>query len=109
MKLNKKQLKTDMRAATQSELGAFWPDVREYFESENRKIIENLLMIERLLELGQIDQEMAKSLKESQDLVSRTLLLSVQGLTLIMIERTLNAALDSIRESVNTVLDFELL
>jgi hypothetical protein len=109
MKLDREQLHTDMGLAAKTELGAFWPDVREYFESEHRKIIENLAMINRLLDLGQIDEEMAKSLKESQELVSRTLLLSVQGLTLIMIERALNAALDSIRESVNTVLDFELL
>ncbi len=41
--------------------------------------------------------------------MGKTLLLSVEGLTLIMIESTLNAALDSVRDAVNTVLDFDLL
>lgn len=109
MSLDKELLLSDMRAAAKDELGAFWPDVREYFISENRKIVENLSLIAHLLETEQIDQEMARSLKESQDLVSRTLLLTMQGLTLIMIESTLNAALDAIKESVNTVLDFQLL
>lgn len=109
MSLDKALLLSDMRAAAKDELGAFWPDMREYFIAENRKIVENLSLITHLLETGQIDQEMAKSLKESQDLVSRTLLLTVQGLTLIMIERTLNKVLDSIKDSVNTVLDFDLL
>lgn len=109
MKFDKKQLHAQMREATKNELGAFWPDVRAYFEAENRKMVESLKMIERLREDNQIDQEMAQALIQGQAKARETLLLSVEGLTIIMIERTLNAALDSIRESVNTVLDFDLL
>ena len=109
MGLNKKDLRDRMREAARTELGAMWPDVREYIEAENRKLIETLKMIELLRADNRIDPMTANSLLEGQKLVGKTLLLSVEGLKLIMIERTINAALDSVREAVNTVLDFELL
>nr|CAA6824040.1 MAG: Unknown protein [uncultured Thiotrichaceae bacterium] len=109
MKFNKKQLRRNMREATKNELGVLWPDVREYMEAENRKMIESLKMIHELRKLNRIDLEMAQALIQGQKEARTTLLLSIDGLKVIMIERTLNAALDSIRESVNTVLDFELL
>ncbi|MGB0847940.1 MAG: hypothetical protein ACPGSM_14510 [Thiolinea sp.] len=109
MGLNKRELRDQMREATRRELGALWPDVREYFEAENRKLVETLKMIALLKAAGKIDHLTAQSLLEGQKMVRRTLLLTVEGLTTIMIENTLNAALDSIREAVNTVLDFDLL
>lgn len=109
MKLDKKQLRTNMREATRNELGAIWPDVREYFEAENRKLIETLKMIALLRAQGKINDETAKSLLEGQTIVRETLLLTIEGMTTIMIENTLNAALDSIRDAVNTVLNFKLL
>lgn len=109
MKLNKKELRATMREATRNELGAMWPDVREYFEAENRKLIEMLKMIALLKAQGKIDDITAKSLLEGQAMVRETLLLTIEGMTIIMIENTLNAALDSIRDAVNTVLDFKLL
>jgi hypothetical protein len=36
-------------------------------------------------------------------------LLAVKGLTQLMVEEALNAALDAVREIVNGVLDFDLL
>ena len=109
MKLNKKELRANMREATRNELGAMWPDVREYFEAENRKLIEMLKMIALLKAQGKIDDITAKSLLDGQAMVRETLLLTIEGMTTIMIENTLNAALDSIRDAVNTVLDFKLL
>ena len=109
MKLNKRELRTNMREATRTKLGAMWPDVREYFEAENRKLIETLKMIELLRASGRIDSLTAQSLLEGQFLARETLLLTIEGLTTIMIENTLNAALDSVRDAVNTGLNFKLL
>ena len=109
MRIDKRALHSSMREASREQLNDIWPDVREYIEAENRKLVETLKMIELLKANNRIDETTAKSLLEGQKLVGKTLLLSVEGLTLIMIERTLNAALDSVREAVNTVLNFELL
>lgn len=109
MGINKKELRANMRTASREQLQALWPDVREYIEAENRKLVETLKMIELLRDNNRIDETTAKSLLDGQKLVGKTLLLSVEGLTLIMIESTLNAALDSVRDAVNTVLDFDLL
>ena len=109
MKLDKKALRDNMRAATRKELEDRWPDVREYFEAENRKLIETLKMIALLHADGKIDDLTAKSLLEGQVMVRETLLLTVEGMTVIMVENTLNAVLDSVRDAVNTVLNFKLL
>ena len=109
MKLDKKALRKNMRTATREALGERWSDVREYFEAENRKLIETLKMITLLHAAGKIDDLTAKSLLEGQVMVRETLLLTVEGMSIIMVENTLNAALDSIREAVNTVLKFPLL
>ncbi len=109
MKFDKKAMRANMRTATRTALGEQWSEVREYFEAENRKLIETLKMIALLHTSGKIDDLTAKSLLEGQVLVRESLLLAVEGMTLIMVETTLNAALDSIRKAVNTALKFPLL
>lgn len=107
--LNKKQLLTNMREASRTELDSFWPSIKDYIETENRKMVETFKMIERLNKANRIDALTAKSLIEGQIISRKAVLETVDGMQTIMIENSLNAALKSVKQAVNRVLQFQLL
>jgi hypothetical protein len=86
-----------------------WPLMRDYAETEFRKLGESLAMIERLFITGQITEEQARLHLEIQRASMRMVLLTIEGLGILAVERAINAALGVIRDTVNTALGFALL
>ena len=109
MSLDVADIATKMLDAFQSELSDKWPDMKDYAESESKKMAENFALIERLRMTGKITEEQAKLYLQIQTNATRIVFLTVEGLGLLAVEQAINAAFDVLRETVNGALDFALL
>lgn len=109
MSLNTSELAMDMLNATKEVLSEKWPELKDYAESETKKLAESFVMIEKLKLLGRINEEQARLHFEIQKNATRTVLLTSQGLGILAVEQALNAAFSVVKDTVNTALDFTLL
>jgi ABC-type Zn uptake system ZnuABC Zn-binding protein ZnuA len=103
------ELAKKMFEAFEGSLTEKWPEVKDYAEAEAKKIAESLVMIEKLILSEQINEEQAKIHFQIQHNATRMVLLTVEGLGIIAVEQAINAALDVLKDTVNTALDFTLL
>ncbi len=108
MTLRASSLVKKMLAAAKSEVGEKWPDVRIYAESEARKLAQTIVMIEKLKTTGRISRKQADILFDMQKQTSRVVLLTVEGLGLLAAEAAVNAAVKSIRDTVNDAIGWRL-
>jgi hypothetical protein len=109
MSLDINELSQTMLNAFKGQLQANWPQIKHYAEAEAKKLAENLVLIEKLHLLGDMSDEQAALQHKLQKNAARVVLISVQGMSLLMAEQAVNAALDSVKTSVNTALNFTLL
>lgn len=109
MKLKASSLAKDMLAAAKGPLQDDWPQIRDYASAEFRKLALSIVMIERLYLQEKLTKTEAKLHLRIQKNASQTVLLTVQGLGLLTVERSINAALKVVRDSVNSALGFALL
>lgn len=109
MSLDSGQLAASMVNAMQGVLSEKWPEMKDYAQAEARKLAESFVMVEKLKLLGQIDNEEAELHFNIQKNASRTVLLTIEGLGVLAAEAAINAALDVVKDAVNTALDFSLL
>lgn len=109
MSLDVGDLASKMFEAFKGKLSDKWPDVKDYAETESKKLAENFIMIEKLKLSGDITEEQAKLHHEIQRNASRSVLLTIEGLGLIAVEQAINAAMDVLKDIVNGALDFTLL
>lgn len=109
MSLDASQLTQDMLAAFQGVLAKKWPDMKEYAESEAKKMAQSFAMIEVLSMSGKINPEQAALHLEIQKNATRTVFLTLEGLGMLAAEAAINAALNVVKESVNTALGFALI
>lgn len=109
MALSGSQLGKDIVAAFKGVFTKKWPDIKEYGEAEAKKMAQALIMIEALVASGKINEEQAALHLEIQKNASRAVLLTIEGLGVLAAEAALNAALNAVKESVNTALGFVLL
>lgn len=109
MSLNVSELATKMLDAAKGVLSEKWPEIQDYAEAETRKLAESLVMIEKLKLAGRINEEQAKLHFDIQKNAARTVLLTVEGLGILAVERALNAASAVVQDAVNTALGFHLL
>ena len=102
------ELAKRMIDAFKTSLSDNWPEVKDYAEAESKKMAESLVMIEKLILTGQIDEEQAKLHFQIQQNATRMVFLTIEGLGIIAVEHAINAALDVLKDTVNTALDFTL-
>ncbi|MFZ5957818.1 hypothetical protein ACOXVJ_09930 [Pseudomonas knackmussii] len=98
-----------MTAAAKVEFSKKWPAIRSYAEAELRKLAQTLVQIEALRAEGKISEGEAGVLLEMQKNTARAVMLAVKGMSLILVEAALNAALDAIKDIINGALGFILL
>lgn len=109
MSLNASQLGRDMLTAFKGVLSDKWPDIKEYGEAESKKLAQTLVMIEALKLAGKINEEQAALHLGIQKNATRMVLLTLEGLGILMAEAAINAALNVVKDTVNTALGFVLL
>ncbi|MFA6283384.1 MAG: hypothetical protein WCT30_00575 [Desulfurivibrionaceae bacterium] len=109
MSLNEAQLGKDILAAFKGVLTEKWPDIKQYGEAESKKLAQTLVMIEALKASGKINEEQATLHIEIQKNATRMVLLTLEGLGILAVEAAINAALNVVKDTVNTVVGFSLL
>jgi hypothetical protein len=109
MSLDTGELAEKMLAAFKGKLSAKWPKVKNYAETESKKLAENFAMIELLVVSGEINEEQARLHHKIQRNATRAVLLTVEGLGKVAVEQAINAAMDVLRDTVNGAVDFALL
>ncbi|KIN88303.1 hypothetical protein [Thauera sp. SWB20] len=109
MSLSAAQLGKDILAAFKGALSEKWPDIKEYGEAEAKKLAHTLVMIAALRASGKINEEQATLHIEIQKNATRTVLLTLEGLGILAVEAAINAALNVVKDAVNTAVGFALL
>lgn len=109
MSMNVKELAESMLSAMQGVLSEKWPEIKDYAEAEAKKLAQSLVMIEALNAANKIDAEEAALHLSIQKNASQMVLLTIKGLGVLAVEQALNAALDVVKETVNTALGFTLI
>ncbi len=109
MSLDTTTLVKDMLSAAKENLGKFWKQVKPYAENETMNMANKLLMIEKLKLAGKITKSEAMLHIEIQKSAFRTVLLSIEGLGLIAVENTINAALGAVAKVVNKAIGWQVL
>jgi hypothetical protein len=84
MSLDVGELAKKMFEAFESSLTDKWPEVKDYAETEAKKMAESLVMIEKLILTDQINEEQAKLHFQIQRNATRMVLLTIEGLGIIM-------------------------
>jgi hypothetical protein len=108
-KIDADELLTKMLAAATEPFKTQWPTVKDFAESEFKKIAESIVFIEGQVLLGKMTPEEARLHLDIQTNASRTVFLTIEGLGILTVEAAINAALAVVREAVNTALGFALL
>ena len=109
MSLNVASLGKSLLTVFKGSLTKKWPEIKEYGESETKKLAQTLVMIEALLASGKINQEQASLHLEIQKNSMRTVLLTLEGMGVLAVETAINAALDAVKQTVNTSVGFTLI
>ena len=109
MGLKTSVLVKQMLIAAKGKLDDQWPDVKRYAETEAKKLAATIVMIEKLKVEGKISRNQARILLDMQKNTSRMILLTIEGLSLLTAEAAVNAAIKSIRDTVNSAIGWKLI
>ena len=109
MGLRVSTLVKDMLAAAKAEVEEDWPAVKIYAETEAKKLAQTLVLIEKLKASDKITKKQAGILLDMQKQTSRVVLLTIEGLTLLASEAAINAAIKSVRDTVNNTIGWRLI
>lgn len=86
-----------------------WPDVKEHAETELKGVAEGIVLIERLRIDGKISQKQSRLLIRMKENTAKIVLLTLEGMGIVVVEKAINAALKVVKDTVNGVLDFRLI
>jgi hypothetical protein len=109
MSLKVSELMKTMLTAAKGELEDAWPEVKEYAETEFKKLAETTAMIARLYAEGKVSKKQGKLLLDIQKNTARMVILTIEGLGILAVERSINAALKAIKDTVNSALGWALI
>lgn len=109
MSIDKNDVSQKMIDAAKGIFKDNWPQTKEYAESEIKIFSERFSTIKKLRDEGKITTSRARLHVEFQKDAWETVMLAVNGLNQLMIEEALNAALDAVKNIVNTEVGFSLL
>jgi hypothetical protein len=104
MKIDIENLLKEMLAAASVVLKKHWPKAKDYAENEFRKLLLEAKHIAQLKDDGKITEQEAIYLMDLQRNASRAVLLAIEGLGILAVEAAINAALNVVRDSVNSAI-----
>jgi len=103
------QVLSGMLGAAQGVFNEKWPSIKDFAEAEFEKLARTLAQIELLKLSDQINEGEASVLFEMQKNTARAVMLALEGMSLLLVEGAINAALAVVKDAVNTALGFALL
>ena len=86
-----------------------WPEVRKFAESESKKFVSNMAEIALWKANNEITEDEAKSLVNLHKRAMKMVFTALEGISLAMAEKAINAAIDVIRQAVNTAIGWAIL
>lgn len=108
-KIDFSKLIQDMLDAAKGKLTNHWSEAKPYAEKEIKSFAETIKLVTELKVQGKISEEQAKLYIDIQKSSMRIVLLTIEGLGILAVEAAINAALDIIRSTVNTALNWTVL
>lgn len=108
-KINAKELLNSMLIASKNVLKKEWKTISPITELQLKNIVHNLEQIAVLKLEGKITEEQAKLHLTIQKESFRTILLSFEGIGIITAEKAINAALNTIKNTINKAIGWKLL
>ena len=109
MALDLTELATNMASAAKEVLTESWDEVQPLAEANIFLLAEGITNIEEKILLGDISEEKAKKLLRMKKNTLEIALLTIEGLSLIAVEQAINAALNIVKDAVNSALHFTLI
>lgn len=104
-----KKLGEDIISSFSTTLKSNWVAVGPIVEGEAQKLVQTMLTAEELRLRKKLTDEGAQALLDIQRSSTRVALLTVKGLELLAVEAAINAALDTVKSTVNTAIGFALI
>lgn len=95
--------------AAKGVLGDDWPEAKNFVEAESRKFAQSLGEIALWMQEGDIDEEEAAYLAGMHKRSMKMVMTAAKGISLVMAERAINAAIDEVRSTVNGIVGWVLL
>lgn len=99
----------EMIGAAKNSLADKWPEVEELGTSSFKSLAQGLVDIEVMRLNGKITEEQARLLLDMNRSTLKIVLLSIEGIGLVAVEEAINAALNAVKDVVNTAVGFALL
>ncbi len=109
MSLPVKDLSKPMLDAVRASLAQDWKKVEHYAQPEFNRLARSLADIATLAAEGAISAAEARSLLSIHRNTTRTVLLTVEGMGVIAVEKAINAALGAVKDAVNRAAGVTLL
>ena len=102
--ININDIAVQMLGAAQDVFKEKWPEVRNFAESETKKFAQSMAEIEVWKGLNQITEEQAQALSRLHQRSMKMVFTALEGISLAMAEKAINAALDVVRGIINTAI-----
>ena len=109
MALDLAELATNMASAAKEVITESWDDIQPLAEANFFLLAEGITNIEEKFLLGDISEEKAKKLLRMKKNTLEIALLTIEGLSLIAVEQAINAALNIVKDAVNSAHNFTLI
>lgn len=106
--LNVGELLEAMLEAAKGEFSEKWPKIKDYAEPELEKLASTLVQIGKLKTVNEISEGEARVLLEMQKNTARTVMLTLEGMGLLLVEAAINSALAVVKDTVNGAIGFAL-
>ncbi len=108
-KINTEDLAKDMLAAAKAVFSEKWPDVKKFAESESGKFAGSMAEIALWKTKNEISEDEASSLANLHKRSMKMVFTSLEGISLAVAEKAVNAAIDVIRDTVNKAIGWAIL
>lgn len=109
MDIDYAQLVKNMLEATKGLLNSHWKEVKPFAEKEIKSFVENIKLIAKLKAEGKITEEQALLCLDIQKSTMRVVLLTIEGLGILMVENAINGAINAVRSTVNKAIGWRIL
>lgn len=108
MSLNVSELSKGMFLAFKESFEDTWPEVKDYAKTETNKLAQSIVSIEKMKLAGTIDKATARALLDINKNSMKMVLLTVEGIGIIAVEKAINSALKVVKDTVNSAVGFVL-
>jgi len=89
-------------------LGEKWDEAQDFAESESKKFAQNIAEIALWKETGKITEEQGKVLIRMHQRSMKMVLTALEGISLVLAEQAINAAIDAIGDIINGIIGWDL-